>query len=266
MWVILWIKLISSFYYLVFLWHLRTSLKVWRWAAHLPWKTILTEWRVKSSTTRSSPGSRDTLNVWPAREERWVYPHGADRWKTDDVYRILRQCRRTSDPEITTGISSRPRTSTHSTSGGWSRSQALQQEVTSCLARINHPNSPNTDSLTLWMKTLLSNRSPPSTNMKLSYLPVSPIWVSLMIREQSPDPSFSSGTSTRPSYSAACHLLSPRCSNTVSAGVFHWMWPRGCFQLQGRTTCSPTLDWMDWRWVWQNSGEESGGRGKSLRK
>lgn len=129
------------------------------------------------------------------------------------------------------------------------------------------PNSPYTISLTLWMKTLVFVDLSPSTTMKLSYLPVSPIWTSRMIREQSPEPRLSSGTSTRPSNSFACHFSDPRCSSTVSARVIHWMWqaeeascPWGGFHLQGRTASSPTLDEMDGSLVMWDREEESGRR------
>ena len=104
----------------------------------------------------------------------------------------------------------------------------------------------------------------PSTTMKLSYLPVSPIWTSFMIKEQSPDSSFSSGTSSRPMNFPATATSFPRCSNTVLGGATHWIWqaegatsPKPDFQLQGSTTCFPTVDVMDFVRVAEDREEDS---------
>ncbi|KAG7225263.1 hypothetical protein INR49_014660 [Caranx melampygus] len=88
-----------------------------------------------------------------------------------------------------------------------------------------------------------------------------------MIREQSPDPRLSSGTSTRPSNSFASHFSDPRCSSTVSAREVHWMWqaeeascPWCAFHLQGRTTFFPTSEVMGLSSVVRDREEESGRR------
>lgn len=135
-----------------------------------------------------------------------------------------------------------------------------------------HPNSdlPKMESLTVWMKTLLLFLSP-STTMKLRYIPVSLIWTSLMVSEQSPNLSRSSETSARPRNSSACQVSSPICSYTVSTLFSHWTWQTGGvawftrdFQLQGSTASLPTVE------VRETGGEgrekESGEQGTSLHR